>query len=136
MSYRKRQRYGGRRSSSSFGSMVSDSAAIASKLSPKGALITGLVGFTVLYFAVPWALVALADSSKAQMTSQLAPVMGKVLDDLFVRRFIHPAELAGIAVLLVCVGIALWKTWTDRGIARDSQRDASWLARLLARILD
>lgn len=98
MSYGKRRYYKKRRgrSSNGFGGMVNDTAAIANKLGPKGALITGILGFLSFYFAFPWILVAWSDHNRAKMTGQLAPMMGKLLDDVFLRRFIHPLEWAGM----------------------------------------
>lgn len=63
--------YRRRRSRNSFGSTVADSAAIANRLSPRGAFITGALGFTFFYFVLPWALIAWADHNKAKMTGDL-----------------------------------------------------------------
>lgn len=137
MSYGKRRnhrRHG--RSSQGFGSMVGDTAAIASKFGPRGALTTGLIGFTALYFIIPWLLVLWADHNKASMKGQMASVMGQLLDEIFIRRFIRPSEWAGIAVLLVCVGIATWKAFTRTDLDYGERREMSTLAKLIARFLD
>lgn len=138
MSHSRRSKYRKRgRSTTGFGGMVGDFAGIASKLSPKGALITGGLGFVALYFVIPWMLVAWAEHNKAKLSSgAVGQAMGKMLDEIFIRRFIHPAEWAGIAVLLVCVGIAAWKAFTRTDLDYSEQRDASMLAKLLARFLD
>lgn len=135
--------YGGRRysrkrgrSAGSLGGMVGESATIANKLGPRGALTTGLIGFTALYFIIPWLLVLWADHNKASMKGQMASVMGQLLDEIFIRRFIRPSEWAGIAVLLVCVGIATWKAFTRTDLDYRERRNVSALARLIARFLD
>lgn len=124
------------RSSSGFGGAVSDSASIANKFGPKGALITGVTGFLFFYVVVPWALVAWLDHNKAKMVSQNASMIGKMLDEVFIRRFVHPSEWAGVAILLVCVGMACWKAYARTDLDASGERDASWLARLIARFLD
>lgn len=117
--------------------MVGDFACIANRLSPKGALVAGVIGFFSLYFVIPWMLVAWAEHNKAKMSAgAVGQAMGKLLDEIFIRRFIHPAEWAGIAVLLVCLGIAVWKAYTRTDLDYGSRRDASALAKLLARLLD
>lgn len=117
--------------------MVGDFASIADNLSPKGALITGALGFIALYFVIPWMLIAWAEHNKAKLSSgTVGQAMGKMLDEIFIRRFIHPAEWAGIAVLLVCIGIAAWKAYTRTDLERGNRRAASTLAKLLARFLD
>ncbi|HNH11481.1 MAG TPA: hypothetical protein PLX20_00020 [Rhodocyclaceae bacterium] len=136
MSYRRGRRYR-RRSSNSFGSLVGDSANIASKFSPRGALITGVVGFVALYYVIPWLLNAWLEYNKAKMSNDaVGMAMQQFLDAAFVRRFVHPAEWAGIAVLLVCTGIAGWKAWNRTDLDYQGRRDMSFLARLVARFLD
>lgn len=138
MGYPQRRKYRKQgRSSSGFGGMIRDLAFIANKLSPTGALITGIFGFLTLYFVIPWMLAAWAEHNKATMSSgAVGQAMGKLLDGIFIRRFIHPAEWAGIAVLLVCLGIAVWKAYTQTNLDYESRRNASALAKLFARFLD
>lgn len=138
MSYGRRRNYKGRgRSSNGFGGMVGDFADIANKFGPKGTLITGALGFVTLYFIVPWALVAWAEHNKAKMSSgPLGQAMGKMLDEIFIRRFIHPAEWAGIAVLLLCIGIACWKAFTRTDVSYSNRKDMGSLAKFIARFLD
>ena len=97
--------YRRRRSRNSFGSTVADSAAIANRLSPRGAFITGALGFALLYFAVPWLLTAWANHNKAKLVGALGPMYAELMDEVFLRRLIHPAEWAGIAILIVCTFI-------------------------------
>lgn len=134
MGYKKR--YKRRRSGDGWGSAISDVAGIASKFGPKGALITGVAGFIFFYLIIPWILVEWAEHNKAKMTGQHAAIFGKLLDDIFVRRFIHPSEWVGIAILLICTSVACWKVVTRTDLDRSSQRDVTSLGKLLARFLD
>jgi len=133
--YNSRRRY--RRSSNSIGSVVGDAASIASRLTPKGALIVGVVGFVLLYFVAPWGMEAWLEHSKANLShSVTGDAMRQVLDNIFQRRFIHPFELAGIAVLLVSFGIAAWKLYTEEDLSQGQTQSGSFLAKLFARLLD
>lgn len=132
--YRKR-RYR-RRSGGGFGSMIGDTAIIASRFGPKGALTTGVVGFVFFYFVVPWALAAWADHNKAKMVGQNAAVFSKVLDEIFLRRFIHPSEWAGIAILIAGIAIASWKAFTHFDVSERGANDVGWFAKIIARFLD
>ena len=129
-------RYRRPRARNSFGSTVADSAAIANRLSPRGAFITGALGFTLFYFVLPWLLTAWANHNKAKMTGELASIWAKMIDEVFLRRFIHPSEWAGIAILIVCTFIGLWKLATWRPLSRQGERDVSWLSRLISRWVD
>lgn len=137
MGYGRRRYYNKpRRASSGFGGTVCDMADIANKFGPQGALITGVVGFIVFYLAVPWLVEAWAAHNKEKMTGQLASMLGKMVDEVFFRRFIHPAEWAGIAILLVCTGVAIWKSITQQDMDYHTKRDAAWLSKLVARLFD
>lgn len=125
-----------RRSRNNFGSAVADSAEIANRLSPRGAFIVGAPGFVLFYFIVPWLLVVWADHNKAKMTGDLAAMWAKVIDDVFLRRFIHPSEWTGIAILIVCTFIGLWKFATRRELSRRDANGASIFSRLISRLLD
>lgn len=138
MSYGRRRYYRRRgRTSNSFGGMVSDTAAIANKFGPKGALITGGIGFVTLYLVFPWLITAWAEHNKANISAgPVGDVARKVIDEVFFRRFVHPCEWAGIAVLLLCIGIACWKALTRTDLDYQGQRDMGALAKLIARFLD
>lgn len=125
-----------RRSRNSFGSAVTDSAEIANRLSPRGAFIMGALGFALFYWVLPWLLVAWAEHNKAKMSGSFAPVFAKMIDEVFLRRFIHPSEWAGIAILVVCTFVGLWKLITWRGLARRGVQDASFVSRLFSRWID
>lgn len=135
MAYRRRGYR--RRSGNGFGSMVGDSAAIANSMGPLGALITGVVGFLVCYFLIPMLLTAWLENNQAKMsTGATGNAARSILDVVFSRRFIRPAELAGIAILILGVGLSIWKALTQERLSRPGERDASFLAKLLARFLD
>lgn len=124
------------RSGSGFGSVVSDTAAIANAFGPEGAIITGIIGFGFFYFVMPWLLMGWENDNKAKMTGPLAGIFGKMLDEIFFRRFIHPCEWAGVAILLACTAVACWKVCTYAKLDRYDQRHLSFIAKLLARVLD
>lgn len=133
--YYSRRRY--RRNSNGIGSVVGDAASIASRLTPGGALVVGIVGFVLLYFMAPWGMEAWQEHSKANLSqSATGQAMRQVLDIIFQRRFIHPFEWAGIAVLLVSFGIAAWKLYMGEELTRSQTQSGSFLARLFARLLD
>lgn len=133
--YNSRRRY--RRSSNSIGRVVGDAASIASRLSPRGAVILGVVGFVLLYFLAPWGMETWLEHSRENLShSATGEALRQVLDSGFQRRFIHPFELAGIAVLLVSFGIAAWKLYTEEDLSRGQTQSGSLLAKLFARLLD
>lgn len=131
-----KRNYRRRRSGNNLGSAVGDMGAIANKFGPKGALITGVIGFVVLYFLIPAALEAWLEYNKAKMTGAAASAMGQALDKIFNTRFIRVSEWAGIAALLLCTAIAAWKAVTQKSMSYQGQRDAGFLAKLFARFLD
>lgn len=131
MNYRRRRR---RRGSTSFGPLVEDSAHIAARFGPTGAMVTGAVGFTLLYAIIPMLLSTWAEANKAKLIGPAATVFAKLLDDVMWHRFIHPSQWAGIAVLLVCWGIAAWKVRTLNEMSQQEIAGASWLAKVVARL--
>ena len=137
MTYRNRRYRKRSRSSSGFGGMVGDAADIANKFGPRGTLITGAVGFVSLYWVMPWLLTLWAEHNKAKLSAgAVGNAMRQVLDEVFIRRFIHPSQWAGIAVLLVCIGLACWKAYARTDLDYGDRRDMGTLAKLLARFLD
>lgn len=95
----------------------------------------GALGFALLYFVLPKLIVAWADYNKAKMTGSFAPVFATMIDEVLLRRFIHPSEWAGIAILVVCWVIGLWKWITWRSLTRRGVRQASFLSGLFSRWL-
>lgn len=125
------------RSSSGFGSMVGDSAAIANKFGPLGAAVAGVGGFVFFYFVVPWLLHGLEEQGKSGLSSSATgQAMRSVLDEVFLRRFIRPSEWAGIAVLLICLALAVWKLRRMEGPDGRDREKLTWLGKLVARFLD
>lgn len=125
------------RSGDGFGGAVGDMVDIAANFDPRGALITGGIGFVLFYFIVPELLSLWVSYSKTQMSTEiLSATMKQLLDDISIRRFIHPSKWAAIAILIGCMLIACWKALTRTDLNYQSQRDMTWFAKLLARFLD
>lgn len=133
MSYRHR-RYR-RRSSGSFGSVVNDSAHIAAWFGPVGAMVTGIVGFALFYIVLPLLFTSWFEIHKAETINQLATALNKALDDVMLQRLIQPSEWAGISILIVCCGIALWKLLQDDELSPQEIEGSSILAKHIARFL-
>lgn len=130
----KRKRTG---SSGGFGSMVGDTAAIANKFGPVGVLVTGVGAFIFFYITVPWLLTRLAEHGKDGLSgSATGQAMRTVLDEVFLRRFIHPSEWAGIAALVICLLLAVWKMCLTTGPDSENRERLTWIGKLLARFLD
>lgn len=134
MSYRRR-RYR-HRSSGSFGSVVNDSAHIAVRFGPVGAMVTGIVGFTLFHAVLPALFTAWAEANKAKLASPVSTALAKFIDNVMLHRFINPSEWAGIAILIVCSGIALWKLLRDDEPSFHEIEAASWLAKSAAKQLE
>lgn len=124
-----------RRGGDSLGSVVDDSAHIAARFGPIGALTTGAVGFAIFYAAIPLGLIAWTDANKAKLVGPAAAVFANLLDQVMWQRFIGPCQWAGLAILLVCWAIAAWKAFFDDALTNEELAGASWAARLLARML-
>jgi hypothetical protein len=95
-------------------STVDDAAHIAAKFGPVGALWTGAIGFAVFYAALPACMLAWTAERKASLKGPTAAALARVLEQVLWQRFISPCQWAGVAILLVCVAIAIWKH-LDRG---------------------
>lgn len=94
---------------SGFTSMVDDSAHIASRCGPAGALATGFIGFIVLYAVLPMCVSDWIGDNKAKLVGPAASALGHALEQVASLRLIEPSQWAGTATLLVCTAIALWK---------------------------
>jgi len=129
-----RRRYQ-RRSSDSLESVVDDSAYIAARFGPVGALTTGVVGFTVFYALLPVALLAWVDANKAKLVGPAATVFANILDQVVLQRFINPCQWAGIAILLACCAIAAWKALLSDELTSAELAETCWLAKLLSSLL-
>lgn len=130
---RKRYRRGG---GSSLGSLVDDSAYIASRFGPGGAMVTGAVGFTLLYAVLPVALLKWTAAHNAKMVGPMATELSSLVDQMVWIRVIEPMQWAGVAVLLVCIAVAIWKLLCKFDLAREDISLMSTLAKLLARLFN
>jgi len=98
-----------RRRHDSLSSAVYDTAHIAAKFGPVGALWTGVVGFAVFYAGLPACMMAWTAERKASLKGPSAAAFANLLDQVMWYRFISPCQWAGVAILLVCSSIAIWK---------------------------
>lgn len=88
---------------------VDDTAHIAASFGPVGALWTGTIGFAVFYTALPLCMMAWTAERKASIKGPAAAAFASLLDQVMWHRLISPCQCAGIAILLVCSAIAVWK---------------------------
>jgi hypothetical protein len=124
-----------RRGGNSLGSVVDDSVRVAARFGPVGALTTGAIGFAIFYAALPITLLAWADANKVKLVGPAAAAFANLLDQVMWHRFIGPSQWAGIAILLACWAIAAWKAFYGDGLTDDELAGATWLAKLVARLL-
>lgn len=101
-----RRRYGRR---GGLSSTVDDTAHIAASFGPVGALWTGVIGFGVFYTVLPLYMIAWTDERKASLKGPAAAAFANLLDQVLWHRFVSPCQWAGIAILLVCSAITVWK---------------------------
>ncbi|OOW83424.1 hypothetical protein Xvtw_16535 [Xanthomonas campestris pv. vitiswoodrowii] len=97
-------------------------------------MVTGAVGFTLLYALLPVALLKWTAAHKEKMAVSMATELSNVVDQLMVVRVIMPMQWAGVAVLLVCTAIAIWKLLCELDLEREDISLMSTLAKLLARL--
>jgi len=128
-----RRRYR-RRGRDSLGSLVDDSAHIASRFGPGGAMVTGAVGFALLYAVLPMALLKWTAAQNAKMVGSMAAELSSLVDQMIWIRVVGPMRWAGVAVLLVCTAIAIWKLLSEFDLAGEDISLTSTLAKLLARL--
>lgn len=103
-----RRRYS-RRGRGGLSSAVDDTAHIATTFGPVGALWTGVIGFGVFYTVLPLCMIAWTEERKASLKGPAAAAFANLLDQVLWHRFVSPCQWAGIAILLVCSAIAVWK---------------------------
>lgn len=116
---------------------MSDVVGLAAKFGPRGALITGGIGFVLFYFFVPELLLLWASHTKDKMSHGIVgTAMKQLVDEIFIRRFINPSKWAAIAILIGCMLTACWKALTRTDLDYESRRDMTWFSKLLARFLD
>lgn len=103
-----RRRYS-RRGRGGLSSAVDDTAHIAASFGPVGALWTGVIGFGVFYIVLPVCMIAWTAERKASLKGPAAAAFANLLDQVLWHRFVSPCQWAGIAILLVCSALAVWK---------------------------
>ncbi len=103
-----RRRYS-RRGRGGLSSAVDDTAHIAASFGPVGALWTGVIGFGVFYIVLPVCIIAWTAERKASLKGPAAAAFANLLDQVLWHRFVSPCQWAGIAILLVCSTLAVWK---------------------------
>lgn len=128
-----RRRYR-RRGRDSLGSLVDDSVHIASRFGPGGAMVTGAVGFALLYAVLPMALLKWTAAQNAKMVGSMAAELSSLVDQMIWIRVVGPMRWAGVAVLLACTAIAIWKLLSEFDLAGEDISLTSTLAKLLARL--
>ncbi|MES2191292.1 MAG: hypothetical protein V4454_14315 [Pseudomonadota bacterium] len=123
----------GRRDSLS--SAVDDTAHIAASFGPVGALWTGVIGFTVFYAALPACMLAWIADRKAALKGPAAAVFANLLDQVMWHRFISPCQWAGVAILLVCSAIAIWKHFVEADLDGDDVTFLSAMSKAVSRLI-
>lgn len=119
-----RRRYG-RRRRDSLSSVVDDTAHLATRFGPVGALWTGAIGFAVFYVALPTCLMAWVQERRASLKGPASEVLASALDQVVSQRVISPCRWAGIAILLACSAIAIWKYFASTDL---DEEDANFLS--------
>lgn len=109
----RRRRY--RHRDAGLGPVVDDATHIAAWFGPVGALVVGVTSFVYFYAAVPLAIVAWIDITKPKLCGSAVEVLVGVLNQIVLHRFIEPCQWAGIAILIACTVIALWKYMVVNG---------------------
>lgn len=116
-------------------SAVDDMAHIAAKFSPVGALCTGVIGFVVFYAALPTCMLAWTAERKASLKGPTAQVFAQLLDQVLWQRFIWPCQWAGVAILLMCSAIALWKHLGQADLDGDDMTLLSAVSKVVSRLI-
>jgi len=106
----------GRRRRDNLSSAVDDAARVATKFGPVGALWTAATGFAVFYAVLPACILAWCEERKAAVNGPADAVLAQALDQIMWHRVIAPCQWAGIAILLVCAAIAVWKYFNQANL--------------------
>ena len=116
-------------------SAVDDAAHIAARFGPVGALWTGAIGFAVFYAALPACMVAWTAERKASLKGPAAAAFANLLDQVMWHRFISPCQWAGIAILLVCSAIAIWKYFDHDDLDIEGVSFLSTVSKVVSRLI-
>lgn len=123
------------RDNAGIGLVVDDVVHVAAHFGPVGALVVSTVGFVCFYAVVSLAIMAWIDDTKTKLSGPVATAFASVLDHIVLHRFIEPCQWAGIAILVACAVITLWKCATNKWPTYSVLVGASMLAKLVARLL-
>lgn len=124
-----------RRRRDSLSSAVEDTAHIAARFGPVGALWTGVIGFAVFYAALPACMMAWTANRKASLKGPAAAAFANLLDHVMWHRFIWPCQWAGVAILLVCSAIAIWKHLGQADLDGDDVTFLSAMSKAASRLI-
>lgn len=128
-----RRRYSSRRNSLS--SAVDDAAHIAARFGPIGALWTGVIGFAIFYAVLPACMMAWTEERKASLKGPAEAAFANLLDQIMWYSFIPPCQWAGIAMLLVCTAIAIWKYFDQAYLNYDGVTFLSAVSKIVSRLI-
>lgn len=98
-----------RRGRGGLSAALDDTAHIASSFGPVGALWTGAIGFAFFHTVLPLCMLAWTAERKASLKGPATAALAILLDQVMWHRFIPACQRAGIAILVVCSAIAVWK---------------------------
>lgn len=114
---------------------VDDAAHIASSFGPVGALWTGAIGFAVFYAVLPLCMMAWTAERKASLKGPAASAFASLLDQVMWHRFISPCQWAGIAMLVVCSAIAVWKLLDRAELHDEDVTFLSFISKCVSRVI-
>lgn len=124
-----------RRRHDSVSSAVDDAAHIAARFGPVGALWTGVIGFAVFYAALPACMMAWTAERKATLKGPAAAAFANLMDQIMWYRFISPCQWAGVAILLVCSAIAIWKHFGQADLDGDDVTFLGSVSKAVSRLI-
>lgn len=121
-----RRRY--RRKRSTAGSLLSDTAYAANRISWQGALILGLAQFVVFYWLLP-------EWINHQLNSLQNNMFRPLIEAVFARR-VHWLQWLAISLALICGFFAIRNFLAADRLGRYGEKQVSFFSRLLSRWLD
>lgn len=120
--------YRRRRNKSEAGQLISDTAYIANRLSWKGALVFGVVVFSIFYWMLPAWITSQANNLDGNMYKPM-------FDAIFAKR-IHWLKWIGISLGLISLFFSAYKYIKNQSSNRIIEKRVGFFSRLLARIID
>lgn len=128
-----RRRYS-RRGRGGLSSAVDDTAHIAASFGPVGALCTGVIGFGVFYTVLPLCMIAWIEERKASLKGPAATAFANLLDQVLWHRFVSPCQWIGIAILLVCSALVVWKLLDHAELNNEDVTLLSYISKVISRL--